>query len=112
MNYIVKALHRIHDFLAANDFPSLLEAIRKLEWSHVTGSAYTWLIVLPILIYLFWTKKFKIISALVSLFLFLLLIQKTLSPVGETLSLHDLLIFLSGTVALVGINFYLIFVRQ
>ncbi|HYA40842.1 MAG TPA: hypothetical protein VEF34_06040 [Syntrophobacteraceae bacterium] len=112
MHYLEKILNRIHDFLAANDFPSLLEAIRKLEWSHVIGSPYTWLIVLPILIYLFWTRKFKTITAVVSFFLFLLLVQKTLSPPGETLSLHDLLIFLSGTVALVGINLYLIFVRQ
>ena len=75
-------------------------------------SAYTWLIILPILIYLLWTKKYKIITAIVSFFLFLLLIQKTLSPTGETLSLHDLLIFLSGAVALIGLNIYLLFVRQ
>ena len=43
---------------------------------------------------------------------FLVLIQKTISPASDTLSLHDLLIFLGGAVVLVGFNIYLIFVRQ
>ena len=107
-----KVLNSIYDFLATHDFPTLLEAIRKLEWSQIVRSAYTWLIVLPLLIYLIWTRKYKTIAALTSFFLFLLLIQKTLSPTGDALSLHDLFIFLGGAVALVGFNIYLIFVRQ
>ncbi|MGA3117878.1 MAG: hypothetical protein ABSF90_26025 [Syntrophobacteraceae bacterium] len=102
----------IYDFLAANDFPTLLEACRKLEWSQLARSAYTWLIVLPILIFLLWTKKFKILIAIASFFLFLLLLQKTMTHAGETLSLQDLLIFLSGAVALIGLNLYLFLVRE
>ena len=105
-------LNSILGFLAAHDFPTLLEAIRKLEWSQMAKSVYTWLIILPILTYLLWTKKFKIITAIVSLFLFVLLIQKTVSPSGETLSLHDLLIFLSGAIVLIGLNLYLLFLRE
>jgi hypothetical protein len=112
LDYADNILHRLLDFLASNDFPSLLESVRKLEWSQVIRSPFTWLVAGPIVIGLFWTKSYKILTATVSFFLFLLLIQKTLSPAGETLSLHDLLIFLSGTVALVGINFYFLFVRQ
>ena len=105
-------LNKIFDFLATHDFPTLLKSINKLEWSQVAGSAYTWLIILPILIFLIWTRKYKIIVAMASFCLFLLLIQKTISPSGETLSLNDLFIFLGGTVALFGLNIYLIFVRQ
>ena len=105
-------LNHIHDFLAAHDFPSLLKDIHDLGWHQVATSAYTWLIVLPLLIYLLWTKKYKLIIAAASFFLFLVLIQHTLSPADETLSLHDLLIFLSGAVCLVGLNLYLLFVRQ
>jgi hypothetical protein len=105
-------MNRIHDFLAANDFLTLLEAMRKVEWSQIARSAYTWLIILPVLTYLLWTKKFKILIAIASFFLFLLLLQKTLSSPGETLSLQDLLIFVSGTVALIGLNLYLLFVRE
>ena len=105
-------LNSIYDFLAANDFPTIIKAFSKLEWSQVARSAYTWFIILPLLTYLLWTKKYKIITAIASFFLFLLLIQKTISSPGETLSLKDLLIFLSGTVALVGLNLYLLFLRE
>ncbi len=100
--------------LVTNDFHTLARVhFSKLEWSQIARSPYTWLIVLPLLIYLLWTKRFKTIIAIVSFFLFLLLIQKTISPsVAGTLSLHDLLIFLSGAVVLIGLNLYLLFVRQ
>ena len=107
-----EVLNHIYDFLAAHDFPAILGAIHELQWNQVARSAYTWLIVLPLLIYLLWTKKYKILTAAVSFFLFLVLIQRTLSPAGDTLPLRDLLIFLSGAVALVGLNLYLLFIRQ
>ena len=109
---MTKLLDYIYDFLVKNDFPTLLESLRKLEWSVIAKSIYTWLIVLPIVVFLFWTKKFKTIVAIASVFLFLLLIQKTVAPGGDTLSLHDILIFMSGTVVLIGLNIYMIFVRQ
>jgi len=105
-------LNRIYDFLATHDFPTLLGAIHDLEWRQVGRSAYTWLIVLPLLIYLLWTKKYKLITAIASFLLFLVLLQNTLSPAGDTLSLHDLLIFLAGASALVGLNLYMLFIRQ
>ncbi len=109
---MTQLLNYIYDFLAQYDFPTLLESARKVEWNMVAGSVYTWLVALPILIFMIWTKKYKTIAAIASCFLFLLLIQKTVSPASDTLSLHDLLIFLGGAVVLVGFNIYLIFVRQ
>jgi hypothetical protein len=109
---VSEILHRISDFLATWDFPTILEAIRKLEWGQVARSAYTWLIGVPILIFLLWTKRTKVLIAISSFFLFLLLIQRTIPPAGEMLSLHDLLIFVAGAVALIGFNFYFLFVRQ
>ncbi len=103
---------QIYDFMVAHDFPTLMESIRQLEWSHVAKNVYTWLIILPLLIFLLWRKKIKIIISLVSCVLFLLLIQKTLSPAEETLAIHDLLVFLGGAVALIGINLYLLFIRE
>lgn len=105
-------LHRVSDFLTTWDFPTTLEALRKLEWGQVARSAYTWLVVMPILIFLLWTKKYKVLIAISSFFLFLLLIQRTIPPAGEMLSLHDLLIFVGGAAGLVGFNFYFLFVRQ
>jgi hypothetical protein len=109
---VEKILNRIYDFLVAYDFPTILKAIGNLEWGQAAKSPYTWLILFPVLIYLAWTKKYKIITALVSFVLFLLLVQKTLSPDSEVLSLHDVMVFLSGAVVLVGLNVYLLFIRQ
>ncbi len=107
-----EVLNQIYDFLRSHDFPTLLEAIRKLEWSQVAKSPYAWFIIVPILTYLLWTKKYKTVTAIASFFLFLVLMQKTLASAGATLSLEDLLTFLSGAVVLVGLNLYLIFIRQ
>jgi hypothetical protein len=109
---VKQLLQSIHDFLTANDSATLLDAYRKVEWSQVARSPYTWFIILPLVIYLFWTKKYKIITAIVSFVLFLVLLQRTVASSSEMLSLHDLLIFVSGTVVLIGVNLYLIFVRQ
>lgn len=107
-----KLFHHILDFLAAHDFPTLMDAIHKLEWTQVLRNPFTWLVGLPILVFLIWTKKIKTLVAVVSCFLFLLLIQKTFSGADGMLSLHDLFIFLGGAVALIGVNLYLILVRQ
>ena len=105
-------LQHIYDFLASNDSGVLLQRFRDLEWSQAARSIYTWLVIAPLLTFLLWTKKFKIITAIASFFLFLLLVQRTFSPSMETLRLHDLLVFLSGAVALVGLNIYLLFIRE
>lgn len=105
-------LNSIYNFLVTNNFPTVLASMNKLDWSHVAKSGYTWLIGLPILIALIWTKKIKTIVALASSLLFLLLVRGTLSTVNGALSLHDLMIFLAGAVALIGVNLYFIFIRQ
>lgn len=104
-------LKRFYDFLVANDFDTLLLAAGKLDWSQVAKSAYTWLIVIPLLIFLLWTKKFKTLIAIVSSCAFILLIEKTLSHTSGTLALNDLMIFLAGAIALIGLNIYVLFVR-
>ena len=103
---------RVWNFFVTHDFPTLLEAIRQLQWSDVLRSAYTWLIVLPILAALFWTKSIKILVALVSLVAFLLLLQYTLPPASDKMALSDLLTFLGGFAAIAAINLYFIFIRE
>ncbi len=106
-----EALNRICDFFTTYDFATIIEASQKLKWIQVLKSPYTWLIVMPILIFLLWTKKFKAIISITSLILFVLLIQRTISHGTQTLAVHDLLVFLSGAVALIGLNIYMFFVR-
>ncbi|MEN6440975.1 MAG: hypothetical protein ABFD97_20600 [Syntrophobacter sp.] len=105
-------LLRMYDFLAAHDFPTLMESMRQLDWRVVLKSGYTWLIALPIVVFVLWTKRFKILIALASMAGFLLLLQYTLPPTGEKIPLHDLLTFLGGSVALIGLNLYLLFIKE
>ena len=107
-----EALNNAYDFLAAHDFPTLLKTIHEIGWGQLAKNPYTWLIIVPLMTYLLWTKKYKMITALVSVCLFLLLAQRTLSPVGETLPLKDMLTFLGGTAGLIGVNIYLLFIKQ
>lgn len=102
----------IYNFLASHDLPTVLQQIRKLDLAVVAKSIYTWLIVAPLCIYLLWTKKIKAIIALVSFFLFVLLAQKTLGQSSGQMDLHNVLVFIAGTVALIALNLYLLFVRE
>ncbi|MFZ2446568.1 MAG: hypothetical protein WAW37_09430 [Syntrophobacteraceae bacterium] len=105
-------LLRAWDFLVTHDFPTMLEAIRQLRWGDILRNAYTWLVVLPVLVALLWTKSIKILVALLSLVAFLLLIQYTLPPAGDKIPLSDILTFLGGFAALAAINLYFIFIRD
>lgn len=109
---IQELLHKFVDFLAANDFPTLLEAFRHLSWKAVAMSPYTWLILLPLFTVLVWTKRFKFLVSIGSFFVFLYLLQTTLPAVDGKIPLHDLLVFLGGTLGLIGINVYLIFIKE
>jgi hypothetical protein len=48
----------------------------------------------------------------VSLVAFFFLLQSTLPAGGKTLSLEDLVKFGGGTLALIGLNFYFLLIRE
>jgi hypothetical protein len=100
------------NFLSTNDFPTLLESIRKIKWGEFIKSPVAWLVILPIIIVLLWTKSFKIIGALASFAAFLLLLQYTLPPMGDKIPLHDLVIFCGGAFGLVFFNLYIFFIKE
>lgn len=105
-------LESIYNFFVVNDFPTLLESIRGLEWKDVVRNAYVWLIGLPIIVILAWRKKTKVFVALLSFILFLVLIQHTLAPPGVQMPLKDLLTFFAGAMVIIGINVYFLFIRD
>jgi uncharacterized membrane protein len=100
------------DFLAANDFPTLMESIRQLQWSDVLKSIYTWLIFIPPLTAIVWTKRFKFLLTLASLVIFVVLLQYTLPPPDKKIMLDDLVEFLGGTFVLVATNIYFLIIRE
>ena len=108
----VRMYHSVCQFLASHDLPTVLRELHKVDLAVVAKNPYTWLVVIPIVISLLWKKKFKLIIALVSVFLFILLAQNTLTQSGNQVHLQDVLLFIGGTTALLGVNLYLLFIRE
>ncbi len=105
-------MHSVSNFFVTNDFPTLLEYVRGMEWNVILRSVYTWMIVIPVFGLLVWTKSIKTIVSVVSLGLFVVLLKTSLAPAGEAMPLHDLLMFMLGTFGLAAVNLYFIFIRQ
>lgn len=105
-------LQRMFNFFVVNDFPTLLESIRHMKWGDVAKTPLLWLIGIPVLIALLWTKSYKLITALASLAALVVLLHYTLPPAGDKIPLHDLVIFSVGALALALLNLYLFFVRD
>lgn len=104
--------HQLYNFLVVNDFQTLLETIRQMNWGNVVKDPITWLIVAPIAITLVWKKCFKIMTAMASFVAFILLLQYTLPPMGDKIPLHDLVIFCGGAFGLVLFNLYIFLVKD
>ncbi|MGC8494842.1 MAG: hypothetical protein ACP5SH_24225 [Syntrophobacteraceae bacterium] len=109
---VVRMYHSVCKFLASHDLPTVLRELHKVNLAVVAKNPYTWLVTVPIVVSLLWKKKFKLIIALVSAFLFLVLAQNTLASSGTRVHLQDVLLFVGGTTALLGVNLYMLFIRE
>ena len=105
-------LQKLLNFLAVNDFPTLAERIRQLNWLEVIKNPVFWVTVVPITVALLWKKKYKFLTAIASLGAFVVLLQFTLPPMGDKIPLHDLVIFCGGAFGLIVLNLYLLFIRE
>jgi hypothetical protein len=105
-------LQRAYNFLVVNDFQTILEAIRQMNWGNVVKDPIAWLIVAPIVVTLIWKKCIKTMTAMASLVAFIVLLQYTLPPMGDKIPLHDLVIFCGGAFGLVLLNLYLLLVKE
>jgi hypothetical protein len=103
---------RFLKFLTAWDFPTILNAIRQLDPKEVIRNPIVWLVGLPILGLLIWKRRFRILLAMGSFVVFLFLAQATISPPGETMALKDILMFVGGTLGLLVLNLYFLFVSD
>jgi len=99
-------------FFVAWDFPTILNAVRQLDPKAVIRNPYVWLVGVPILGLLVWKRRFRTLLALGSFVAFLFLAQATISPPGETMPLRDILTFVGGTLGLLVVNLYFLFVSE
>ena len=100
------------DFFAKNDFRTLLEMIRKIEWSEMLRNFYFWAAAVPFLVFILKTKKIRLLVFLISVGLFVVLLHTVLPEKGEPLPLYNLLQFIGGVFGLVVVNLYFLFMRD
>jgi|PlaIllAssembly_1097288.scaffolds.fasta_scaffold1059867_2 hypothetical protein len=99
-------------FLLEWDLLKVQEAVRDLDWGKVLATPAVWLVSVPVLGYMVWKRKFRMMLLLASLLVFTLMLPQMMPADGETIPFSKLILFLGGTLALVLINLYFLFVRR
>lgn len=99
-------------FLLEWDLLKVQEAVRDLDWGKVLATPAVWLVSVPVLGYMVWKRQFRMMLLLASLLVFTLMLPQMMPADGETIPFSKLILFLGGTLALVLINLYFLFVRR
>ncbi|NTV42710.1 MAG: hypothetical protein HGA63_05360 [Syntrophobacteraceae bacterium] len=99
-------------FLSDYDAHKMAEAIRTLDWGKLLSDPTFWFIFLPPLLLLIWRKAYRFLLLAASLVIFVFLLQYTLPPAGQSMPLNKLLEFIGGSVVLVVVNLYFLFMRE
>lgn len=99
-------------FLTEYDAATLAEAIRKVDYGAMLTNPLFWLISIVLFGLAIWRKQIKLMVLAASLVGFFFLLQGTLPVGGKALALNDLVIFGGGTLALIGLNFYFLLIRE
>lgn len=102
---------KIIDFLAQNDFPSIMERFRTADLHALLSNPVFWIIVVPIVLVLILQHKARYLILGASIILFGVLVQQTLAPPGEVMPLYNLLKFIGGTVGLMVVNVYYLWIK-
>jgi hypothetical protein len=103
---------KIINFLAQYDFTTLMKTFRQLQMDQVVKNPVVWIVAVPFVAFCLFKRQIKYLVIVVSLILFLFLVSNTLPEAGETISADKLVKFVAGAVGLIGVNFYLLFVRD
>ncbi len=100
------------EFLTEYKTERIAEVIRNLDWQEILRNPIAWVISLTLLGLAVWKQKFKLLIAVASLVAFVFLLQMTLPPAGQSISLTDLVKFVGGTMALLAVNVYFLIIRN
>lgn len=98
-------------FLAEYDSHKITEIFRDLDWHEVVHTPLVWLVGLPILGYLVWKRRFQTLLLIFSLIAFVALLLSVLPSAGQPIPLSKIVAFIGGSLALVLVNLYFLFVR-
>jgi len=98
-------------FLAEYDSQKITEIFRELDWQEALHNPFLWVVGLPLMAYLVWKRRFHALLLIFSLFAFVALLLNVLPTKGQPIPLSDIVMFVSGSIALVVLNLYFFFVR-
>lgn len=99
-------------FLTEYDAATLAETFRQIDVAALLTNPVFWLVGIVLLGLAIWRKQIKLMVFAASLVGFFFLLQNTLPAGGKALSLEALLKFGGGTLALIGVNFYFLLIRE
>jgi len=99
-------------FLTEYDAMTIAEKIRQVDFNDLLTNPLFWLVGITLLALAVWRKQIKTMVFAASLVAFFFLLQNTLPAGGKGLSLEALLKFGGGTLALIGVNFYFLLIRE
>ncbi len=99
-------------FLKEHDVAYFLDALRGLDWQELLTNPVFWVVALSFSGFMIWKKQLKMFVLLVSMAAFVMLLQVTLPPAGESMDLSSILEFIGGSAILAIINLYFFLIRQ
>jgi hypothetical protein len=112
MEALNKLFSQLWEFIKTYDILKILQIIRSINWIELAKSPITWAVVAVALLVIVLTKRYKYIIVLLSVVAFAFLIDKTLPTQLENVELKNIVGFFVGAVVIVGIDFYLLFIRE
>ncbi len=99
-------------FLKEHDAAYLLSTLRGLDWQALLTNPLFWVVTLSVSGVMIWKKQLKLLILICSFAIFVVLLQVTLPPAGESMDMSGLLQFIGGSAILVIVNLYFFLVRQ
>ncbi|SMC22382.1 hypothetical protein SAMN02746041_01417 [Desulfacinum hydrothermale DSM 13146] len=88
------------------------EALRNVDWAQVLHQPVFWIAATLFLGWVVWKKAFKSLLVVCSAVGFILLLQHTLPPAGQPLTLEKLVPFAVGCLGILAVNVYFLIIRS
>jgi hypothetical protein len=99
-------------FLKEYNMTKAGEAIRNVDWGRVLEQPVFWIAVVVFLGWVFWKKAFKSLLVVCSIVAFIFLLQHTLPPAGQPMTLEKLVPFAGGCLGILAVNVYFLIIRS
>jgi len=112
MEKITSLFSNLWEIIKTYDLQKILDLIHSINWLELMNSPVAWLVLIAVLLVIIISKRYRYVLVVLSIAVFIYLVDKTLPAQLENVELKNLIGFFAGTVAIVGINFYFLVVRE